>query len=53
MSTMVQTGMENGNTIEILSGLSEGDVLVISGAYLLSSELRFRKGANPMEGMKM
>ena len=52
-SVMVQTGLETDDRIEIKSGLSEGDVVVISGAYLLNSEYIFKKGANPMEGMKM
>ena len=50
---MVETGLETGDRIEIKSGLSAGDVVVISGAYLLQSEYIFKKGANPMEGMKM
>lgn len=50
---MVETGLETDDRIEIKSGLSAGDVVVISGAYLLQSEYIFKKGANPMEGMKM
>lgn len=50
---MVETGIENGDRIEIKSGLKEGDVVVTSGAYLINSEYIFKKGANPMEGMKM
>ena len=50
---MVETGLETSDRIEIKSGLSAGDVVVISGAYLLQSEYIFKKGANPMEGMKM
>ncbi|MDP4284647.1 MAG: efflux RND transporter periplasmic adaptor subunit [Bacteroidota bacterium] len=52
-SVMVQTGMESGDMIEIKSGIQPGDVVVTSGAYLLQSEYVFRKGANPMTGMKM
>lgn len=52
-SVMVQTGLENDDRIEIRSGLKAGDVVVISGAYLLNSEYIFKKGANPMAGMKM
>jgi Cu(I)/Ag(I) efflux system membrane fusion protein len=52
-SLMVQTGLETDDRIEITSGLNEGDIIVISGAYLLQSEYIFKKGANPMEGMKM
>jgi Cu(I)/Ag(I) efflux system membrane fusion protein len=47
---MVQTGLESGDRIEILSGLKEGDVIVLAGAYLLHSEYVFKKGANPMAG---
>jgi Cu(I)/Ag(I) efflux system membrane fusion protein len=49
-NVMVQTGMETGDRIEILSGLKEGDVVVSSGAYLLHSEYVFRKGSDPMAG---
>jgi Cu(I)/Ag(I) efflux system membrane fusion protein len=52
-SIMVETGLESDDRIEIKSGLREGDVVVITGAYLLQSEFIFKKGANPMEGMKM
>ena len=52
-STMVQTGMESDDRIEITSGLKSGDVVVIAGAYLLQSEYIFKKGANPMEGHDM
>lgn len=49
-SVMVQTGLESGDRIEILSGLQEGDIVVLSGAYLLHSEYVFKKGADPMSG---
>lgn len=52
-SKMVEVGLETDDRIEIKSGLSAGDVVVISGAYLLNSEFIFKKGANPMAGMKM
>ena len=52
-SKMVEIGMEDGDRVEIKSGLQSGDIVVISGAYLLYSEFIFKKGANPMEGMKM
>jgi Cu(I)/Ag(I) efflux system membrane fusion protein len=52
-SVMVETGLETDDRIEIKSGLKEGDVVVISGAYLLHSEFIFKKGADPMSGMKM
>jgi len=50
---MVEIGLESDDKIEIKSGLAAGDVVVISGAYLLNSEYIFTKGSNPMEGMKM
>ena len=50
---MVEVGLESGDKIEIKSGLSAGDVIVISGAYLLQSEYIFKKGANPMAGHDM
>ena len=50
---MVEVGMETGDWIEIKSGLKEGDVIVITGAYLINSEYIFKKGADPMAGMKM
>lgn len=43
----VKTGAELDDRIEIISGLQEGDAVVISGAYLLHSEYVFRKGAEP------
>ena len=52
-SRMVEAGMETGERIEIKSGLKAGDIVVITGAYLLNSEYIFKKGANPMGGMKM
>lgn len=50
---MVTTGVEENNAVEITSGLSDGDVVVTSGAYLLNSEFIFENGKNPMAGMKM
>ena len=52
-STMVETGMESGDMIEIKSGIKQNDEVVTSGAYLLQSEYIFRKGASPMAGMDM
>ena len=52
-SRMVEVGMETGARIEIKSGLREGDIIVISGAYLINSEYIFKNGTNPMAGMKM
>lgn len=47
---MVIVGMQNSREIEITGGLKEGDIVVVTGAYLLNSEYVFKKGANPMEG---
>jgi Cu(I)/Ag(I) efflux system membrane fusion protein len=52
-SKMVEIGMEDNGRIEIRNGLKPGDVVVISGAYLLNSEYIFKKGTNPMEGHDM
>jgi len=52
-SVMVETGLEDGDRVEIRSGLQAGDVVVTSGAYLLNSEYVFRHGADPMAGMDM
>lgn len=52
-NVMVETGAEVGNLIEIKSGLTDGDIVVKTGAYLLNSEYIFKKGATPMGGMKM
>ena len=49
-SKMVETGLEANDRIEIRSGLQKGDIVVVSGAYLLHSEYVFKKGVNPMEG---
>ncbi|MBS1576795.1 MAG: efflux RND transporter periplasmic adaptor subunit [Bacteroidetes bacterium] len=50
---MVEIGKEGNDQVEIKSGLKDGDVVVISGAYLLNSEYIFKIGSNPMEGMDM
>ena len=49
-SVMVQTGLESDDRIEIKSGLKSGDIVVLTGAYLLHSEFVFKKGADPMVG---
>jgi Cu(I)/Ag(I) efflux system membrane fusion protein len=53
ISKMIETGLETNGSIEIKSGLKEGDAVVTSGAYLLQSEYIFRKGSSPMAGMDM
>lgn len=40
----VTTGAESNQQVAILSGLHEGDVVVVSGAYLLNSEYLLKKG---------
>lgn len=52
-SVMVSTGMETNEYTQITNGLNKGDTVVVSGAYLLSSEYLFKKGTNPMEGHDM
>ena len=43
----VKTGKEDGENIEIISGIKPGDMIVVNGAYLINSEYIFRKGTNP------
>lgn len=45
---MVQTGTENFDRVEVASGLNEGDIVVVSGAYLLYSEFKLKKGKDPV-----
>lgn len=45
---MVKTGVENFDSVEITEGLKEGDVIVVTGAYLLYSELILKNGTDPM-----
>ena len=52
-SKMVETGLETDGSVEIKSGLAEGEVVVTSGAYLINSEYIFKNGSDPMAGMKM
>ena len=44
---MVRTGIEGSDRVEIIEGISEGDTLAVTGAYLLYSELTLR-GMGPM-----
>jgi membrane fusion protein, copper/silver efflux system len=46
-SISVKTGKEDGDRVEILSGLKSGDIVVTSGAYLINSEYIFKRGSNP------
>jgi Cu(I)/Ag(I) efflux system membrane fusion protein len=45
--------LESDDRIEIKSGLNAGDIVVVTGAYLLQSEYIFKKGVNPMSGHDM
>lgn len=47
-SQMVTTGLESNGLVEITSGLKTGDVVVVSGTYLLNSEFVFKRGSDPM-----
>ncbi|HEX3079986.1 MAG TPA: efflux RND transporter periplasmic adaptor subunit [Puia sp.] len=42
----VKMGKEDGDRIEVLSGIKPGDIVVVNGAYLINSEYIFRKGTN-------
>lgn len=50
---MVRTGDEDQDRILIVSGLENTNEVVISGAYLLSSEFILKKGVNLMSGHDM
>lgn len=50
---MVKTGIENKKEVEILSGIKQGEKVVVSGSYYLKSESVIRKGGGDMGGMKM
>jgi len=50
---MVETGIETNGMIEIKSEIDSTKKVVITGAYAINSEYKFRKGSDPMEGMKM
>ncbi len=47
---MVKTGLEDFERVEITEGLMENEIVVVSGAYLLYSELVLKKGVSPMAG---
>ena len=46
----VVTGMQQGNKIEILSGLNEGDTIVTSGQFLIDSESALRASFSRLSG---
>jgi Cu(I)/Ag(I) efflux system membrane fusion protein len=50
---MVETGVETNGMIEIKTPIDPVKKVVITGAYGINSEYIFRKGSDPMEGMKM
>lgn len=52
-SRMVVSGTTTRDFIEIKDGLRAGEEVVVTGAYLLHSELIFKKGANPMVAHNM
>jgi membrane fusion protein, copper/silver efflux system len=47
---MVKTGIESFDQVEITDGISEGDTVAVTGAYLLYSEMVLKKGTDPMAG---
>ncbi|MFV8442249.1 efflux RND transporter periplasmic adaptor subunit [Flavobacterium sp. LB2P44] len=52
-SLMVETGLEINGMIEIKSEMDPTKKVVITGAYAINSEYKFRKGSDPMAGMEM
>ncbi|MBK0382525.1 efflux RND transporter periplasmic adaptor subunit [Pedobacter sp. SD-b] len=50
---MVEIGDESEASTIIKSGIKIGDNVVVSGAYLLTSEFVLKKGGNMMSGMNM
>lgn len=52
-TVMVETGLEQNGKIEIKTPIDADKKIVITGAYGINSEYTFRKGSDPMEGMKM
>lgn len=46
ISRAIELGSESNGFVEIKSGLTKGDVVVSSGAYLLNSEQVFKQGTN-------
>ena len=44
---LVKTGIEGVDQIEILEGLTEGDTVAVTGAYLLYSEMILKTGTDP------
>ncbi|MGQ0383773.1 MAG: efflux RND transporter periplasmic adaptor subunit [Gammaproteobacteria bacterium] len=45
----IVAGAEHGDEVEILEGLEEGEVVVVSGQFLIDSESRLRSGLSRFE----
>ena len=52
-SKMVETGTESNGFTEIKKGVAIGEIVVVTGAYLLNSEFIFQKGSSVMSGHDM
>jgi membrane fusion protein, copper/silver efflux system len=50
---MVETGIETNGMIQIKTAIDPAKKVVITGVYAINSEYVFRKGSDPMDGMKM
>lgn len=50
---IIETGIETNGMIEIKSDINPSKKVVVSGAYGINSEYIFRKGSDPMAGIKM
>ncbi|MBL7818881.1 MAG: efflux RND transporter periplasmic adaptor subunit [Saprospiraceae bacterium] len=50
---MVETGIEVNGMVEIKTKIDVTKKIVMTGAYAINSEYKFRKGNDPMAGMKM
>ncbi|HYG04159.1 MAG TPA: efflux RND transporter periplasmic adaptor subunit [Chryseosolibacter sp.] len=46
---MIETGIENFESIEVVGGLTEEDTVAGTGAYLLYSEMILKNGSLPLE----
>jgi Cu(I)/Ag(I) efflux system membrane fusion protein len=47
-SKIVTTGIQTADSVMILSGLKQTEKIVVSGAYLLNSEMILKRGTDPM-----
>ena len=52
-NVMVETGVESNGMVEITSEMDRSKKVVVTGSYAINSEYIFRKGSDPMAGMKM